>query len=155
MPFDNLPRCNSLQVNRYLLLFAIARTMQIVADGIPERIAAVNDEDLISRILVDTAKLADDLLTTYPAEKQQTMARQAGHLRIKLEATAAPIGTKGHTLIDIGVLGTLIDNAHEQCKLCAHPERCNTCRLGKTFDRCCPEERRKGESWADINVSED
>ena len=154
---DNIviPRCNSFQMNRYMLTIAAHRTLEVIAEGIPERIDAVGANALMQSLIRGAGELSDLLLQTYPREKQETMARHAGKLCIKLEAAYAPLEDKGRTIIDMTTLGTILDHAHEECKLCSHPSRCKSCELGKAFDKCCPEERRKGESWADIDITGD
>ena len=153
--YDDLPRCNSQQTNGFFLTLGVAKTYEYMLEEIPERLEAVDELETIVRHINEMHRVSEKLIATYPEKKQNTMLAQTHHLRVALVTFSDPNGVKGYTYINTDVLGTLLKGCHEQCLLCPHPGRCNTCEYGKAFDRCCPYDRRKGESWADINVAED
>lgn len=153
--YKDLPRCNSRQTSGYLAMLAVRRTLMVIRDDIPERLDAVGAKDAVDGMIVRTTKMAEQLLMTYPETKQRSLWDQANYVIVKLETARDPNGSKGHTYIDTDTLGTVLEHAHESCRLCVKPERCNTCDLGKAFDKCCPEERGKRESWADIDITGD
>ena len=97
-------------------------------------------------------KLIDALLETFPAEKRITLLKNMRSIRYKIYC--GPMATKDPDMayIQVDDLDELCDRAHECCKLCLHANRCNTCALGKAFDRSLLYERRGG-SWQDVDVA--
>ena len=152
---EQLPRCDSKQTDGFFLTLALRKTAMFVVDEIPERLKAVGQYDAVKSIIDISDMASDALLQTYPEAKQTTMIRQADHLRVFLRSIADPTGVKGCTYVDSDALGVLIAGTHEICKLCSHPRRCKSCEYGRALDKVSPKERKKGESWADINVAED
>lgn len=146
-----VPRCNSRQMNRGLLLLSCRNSILSCMEEIPERIDAAGIREQLENISVALDACSDRLIATYPDDKQDAMQHLKAKLCIELTSKYTTVG-KGYTSCRTDVFDTLVKQAHENCKLCVYPHKCNSCDLGKALDRCTPEERKKGESWADIWV---
>lgn len=149
---DGLPRCSQDQTRGFFLVNATVKSQEYIMKYIPERLEAVDGLETIVNNINGLNELAEKLIFTYPEKKRRAMLNQMGHMYIALQTYGDPCAVKGATYIECDVLDTLINGCHNECLMCAHPERCNTCKIGKAFDRCCPNDRKKGESWADINL---
>ena len=146
-----IPRCNAHQMNRGLLLLSCKNSIMYCLAEIPERIDAAGIRAELEVIAAELDACSDKLIETFPEDKQEAIQHLRGKLCIELTSKYTAVG-KGYTSCRTDVFDTLVKQAHENCKICVYPHKCNTCDLGKALDKCTPEERKKGESWADIWV---
>ena len=144
-----VPRCNAQQMNMGLLLLACRNSAMMVLNELPERVDAAGIREMLETICIQLDHCSEKMIETYPAEKQPTMQNLRESLCIELTAKYKAVGV-GYTSCRTDTFDTLVKEAHENCKICIKPDKCNKCDLGKALDRCTPEERNKGESWADI-----
>ena len=146
-----LPRCNAHQMNRGLLLLSCRNAVQYCIDEIPERVDAAGIRQQLEMVCGILEGCSDRIIATFPEEKQDAMQHLREKLCIELTSKYTTPGV-GFTQCRTDIFDTLVQYAHENCKLCVNTHKCNTCKLGKALDKCTPEERGKGESWADIWV---
>ena len=126
--------------------------LNFVVKKIENRIRAIPNGYRDARLCLTLMdKLVMGVLETFTLDKKITIARQIKALRYQVYT--GPMASKPPDMVYIHMddLTALVDNAHEVCKLCAHPERCKTCKLGKALDRALIYERKDG-SWQDVDV---
>lgn len=145
-----IPRCNADQMNAALLLFSCKNGIAQVMKDIPQRVDAAGIREDLEQVGTILTKAMNALVDTYPEEKREAMERLKQSLLLMM--TTSRSKAPGYTELRADVLDTLVTSAHENCKLCTHPHKCNTCKLGKALDKSTPEERGPGGSWADIWV---
>lgn len=152
---DEIPemRARSGETNWLFALMASVKTMEQVDESLGPRLDAIAGRQELREIAKDATRLTNDLVMTWPQEKRKTLRNQARYLYYQINVGIPAGQDKTCTAIDVHQLGVILKYAHDTCKLCVNPERCNRCELGKAFDRCVPECRGKKDSWADIDIS--
>lgn len=145
-------RCRAHDTQWLFAFDAAVRTLDCVVEELPDRIKEIDAAFELDEARILARRVCTALVETYPEEKRAAIERQLPYLYFRIDV-GRPLDKKSNTIIDVDDLGTLINHAHDMhCKLCDHPNRCNTCKLGRVFDRCLPETRGKHESWAEIMV---
>lgn len=152
---DEIPviRAQSQETNWLFALMASVRTMEMVDQELGKRLEAVCGREEMKELAKAASRLVNDLVMTWPVEKRQTLRKPAKYLYYQINVGIPAGQDKTCTAVNVHTLGTVLNYAHEQCKLCVKPERCNQCDLGKALDRCVPECREKKCSWAEIDIS--
>ena len=147
-------RSNAHDVNWLLSMFAIAQMLENGREELRPRFEVIPQGMKRMRWAHSViSKLVDQLLLTYPPEKYQTIYNQSKHLYFKLDVMpGATRNDHTKTIMEVDDLEVLIASAHEKCLLCPNPEKCGKCELGRTLDRCTPEDRGKTGSWATMIV---
>ena len=155
-PTPPVPRCNSRQMNRALLFYAVVGSLELIMDDIPERLQAAGIAEELRAYTDQLVNMANRLTDTYPPEEVEAMRKQQKRLYIELETHNVMGGYEGHTWMKVRTLDAIIKAAYscDGCMLCLKPDKCSTCSLGKAFDSCLPDHRMPGESWQNINVFE-
>lgn len=147
-------RSNASDVSWMFGLAAALATYRSAEKPLGHRIKVVNGGETVRTIIKLMECIMDQLMLTFPREKRAAMARQAQHLYFHIDVCKPVIDeNNGHYYLAARDVDTLIDAAHEQCKLCSHPAGCSRCQLGKTLDAVVPQSRGAKESWATIDVS--
>lgn len=122
-------------------------------DYMANRLEATGHLEDVKRIAAETKNILLDISKTFYPEKREVLAKlsKSAQTRIVFRKSVTP--EPDAVWIFSKELQTLISKAHEECKLCMHPERCKSCDLGKAFDRCISIDREK-TSWQNIDVDE-
>ena len=146
-------RCRAHDICWLLGFIAGQNTYENMQRELPERLQAVDGMELLSEIIRLSQELYNRLICTYPESKQQSIENQRERLYYHIDVGRSPLPDKTRTIVDVDVLNVIVQHAHECCILCDHPQRCNSCDLGKALDRCVPDDRARGQSWATIDVA--
>lgn len=146
-------RSNAKDVSWVLGFICAAKVLADSITNMADRYEAICAKDEIEDIRREVHQIANDLILTFPQEKRKTIRNQMNSLYFHMDVAPIVSGKDGtKTVVEVDVLGTIMESAHDQCVLCPTPERCRTCALGRAFDRCAPQTRGKKESWADIDI---
>lgn len=153
VPKPNLPelKCYPEEIDLILKVFAMSDTCEEMLatpsfkrrlDAIPH--AATGVKQVNGRML----QLAFDLVATLNDSKKRSIARMAPHMKFKVYH-GAPASALGDDECIVGYddLHLLCKYASRNCDIC-FDGNCNSCELGKTFDRVMTHEREWNESWA-------
>lgn len=135
-------------------LAASINTLDVVREKLEKRIEALGADEDVEKYIQFSKELLEGILMTVPESKRETCKRQIPHLFWFVNMVRPVVLPKSQTVLKVDDLDTIITAAHEQCLLCDHANRCNSCRLGKAFDETMPRDRKRNESWADIDFDE-
>ena len=147
-------RSNAHDIQWYLAYLASVNTLANVVEELEKRLDVLGQKEEFTNAVIELNRIGNEMIETFPVEKRRTLNNQAAAMEFQITVGPSVVRSPTFTRIDVDVMGTLIDYAHEMnCQLCDHPRSCNQCDLGKAFDKCLPEDRGRNESWAEIDVT--
>lgn len=129
-----------------------ADTMLCAVETLHTRLEAIDRVDDCKRISEEITQIFHEVVATIPDDKKASLVRMLPHVRYSVTITprVAKEQRISHYLLED--VATVVLAAHEQCKLCAQPEACRRCQLGRCLDRMLPLDRQ-GSSWADVDIA--
>lgn len=144
-------RANSDTLNLLFEMHAACQTLKTFEQTQEARVKAIpngwRDLRLCKTLLY---RLRDNLRLTLQPEKRSAMDRMGPRMRFKTWCGKQAIETgPDEAVLETKELKTLLKYAHKECEICIE-QRCNQCKLGKTFDSVLAFDR-DGRSWATLS----
>ena len=152
-PKPNLPviKCDSGDID-YILKLCAATTVldQVLTDpDFKRRLDAIPHASTGVKMMYGRMfQLVMDLVGTIPEPKRDTVIRLGNNMKFRVyHGRPASVDPKRETLLLTDDLNCLCNYAKMNCDMC-FDGNCNSCKLGKTFDRVMPYSRDRHERWS-------
>lgn len=155
-PKLNLPelKCYPEEVDLILKVFAMSDTIDemLVTPSFKKRLDAIPHATTGMKMMNGRMlQLAYDLVATLRDSKKASILRMSPYMKFKVYH-AAPASALGENECIVGYddLNLLCKYASRNCDIC-FDGNCNSCELGKLFDRVMIYDRERDESWSTYN----
>lgn len=152
-------RARADEVESIFSLFAIQQELKDAEKRLSKRIDLIpNAKRDIRMLRAVSDKLTVSLLRTIPEEKLVNLQMNLPYMTYAVYFNrfqgSAGSSKDGWVCVQVKDFDLLSRKVHEYyCWGC--DKKCDSCDIGKLFDRVFIQSRRKGESWGDIKLDED